>query len=305
MKLLCTSLILLLLLTSCSQESSSEYHTLSTEAKDSIVKAKVDSFKLRFSDEFKSVDYKFDKMGRILSNLKEQPLTTTIKMEKIVCGGYSDSCRFDSAYLGNILLKTTLLPDSTSYNQFGYLGDYEALDYYIKQQNMKSSTYKPTTMHLVDYLFPSALEELEQDFYNVKSVWEAKWYLILEVEEYQPPSSNYGGGALKGKWHVFNFREVEYLGSIPISAKNTVDFNPDLMDKTSVTTSKTSLTRLGSGQLLVTTKSITTESSTYHSAEDQFLQAQFDLHKNFKEECKNVLKENCINKEGKSSSIFY
>jgi len=295
----------IILLSSCSQENSSNNIKLSQQSQDSIITAKVDSFNHKFADKFLLLDAKFDKMRVLLTNLQSKPLASKIQMETIVCGGYSDSCRFNPDYLGNLIQQTVLLPDSTSYKQFGYLGSHEVLGLFRKQQEMKSNSYIPMAIKMANYSFKSVLEELQEDFFNVKSIWEAKWYVVLDIDKHEFPTSEYGGGSLKGKWHIFNFNEVEYMGSLDIIAENTPGFNPDLVEKKSETSSRTEMTRLTSGQHLVSTETTTSESSTYNSKENQYQQAGFNLHKNFKKQCKKILEENCLDKEGKSSYISY
>ena len=196
-----------------------------------------------------STAQKFEKIIQLSEqeNIKTLDFDQKLILDFPVCGGYSDTCRFQPENLCITLMKRTLKGEKNEFsgkNFTPYIIRYHLriFEYLYDRMNQQlDSTAK----------FPYITRDLNQDLYNARMIWEAPWFLLLEVTEYELPESAYSThGYIKGYWHFYDFKKADYLGSIPIESGISSDYTPPSTRDKQVEKTKTTQRYLPNGRTI-------------------------------------------------------
>jgi hypothetical protein len=246
-----------------------------------------------------SLNTKYIFIKEQLSSLEEKVIDSSqvFTINFPVFGGYSDSVRYQKEYLTNIFTLNDITLDSSMFDTYGYMGKNELKHLKNTQKKIELGEYK---IQQDDY--QSKMIQLTEDLYNLKTLWEAQYYLILDVKNQNPKQKE--RPYLIGKWHLFDFKQLKYLGTISFNGQQDSDFLPDLVHTTSTERQVMKTNYLPKGQRTYTQSTQTETSSTYTLEEDQIKEIWFNDYQNFVKESKNVLQVNFRNPNG-SAIINY
>lgn len=268
-----------------------------------MIEAQVDSFATARQDDFQVAQERYQKIVTWLQEPQVHTLDVDkkIKLDFPVCGGYSDSCRFPAEYLCLSFVKQDLLEGENPFSGKNFV-PYIHTDYYrifnrIQEGNYIAHQYAHTP-------FLSTLKEMRQDFYDVQMVWDPRWILVMDILSFQAPINEYGGGNMEGFWHLFDFKQGKYQGSIPIQAQNTPGFMPPTSREKTVEKTQTQEQYLPNGRR-ITNRTLVQEKQTEPlSSGDQYYYAQQNLLKNFKMATRKAFEDYFTNEKGETLYIF-
>lgn len=295
----------LLLFYSCEIPQNKQY---SKVEKDSIIQAKIKDFREKYHKELEQSENKFQKLISLLDSIKTSETYTELKVkDKIplkfpVCGGYSDSCRFISENMTMLMIDKVLKGEDNPFSGKN-LTPYEIVTHFRNLQKIQNKTYIATRFK--NSPFSYILKNLANDFYNLQMFWNAKYFLVLEVKNYEAPVSEFGGGNIRALWHFFDFKEdVKYKFSVEIEAKNTKNFSPPSTRDKQVTRTERQDKYLPNGRRITENKTVTETETEYLDDKTKYYYAEKNLYDNFKKVSMDVLNEFFTNERGERVYIF-
>ncbi|NJL13221.1 MAG: hypothetical protein HC913_09625 [Microscillaceae bacterium] len=281
---------------SCQFPQSAE---LSWEAQDSVLNTRIQAF-------IKTHAPEMDSTARRVARVQETLLKGTrfrfeakekIPLDFPVCGGYSDSCRYDTAHLALALLHYRFLPEQKTEDWSGKNFTHLASETQWRTwQALRGGNYQPTRFK--DSPFSDAEKNLANDLFNVQVIFEARWLLLLEIKEVKLPTS-LADGQMKGDWHIFEWPSATYRGSLAVDAANTEGYQAPLTRTEKVTKSKRSTRYDYRGRPNTRQETVTENQTTFTTEEQQRNATEGNLHRNFQEASRAVLWEYFVGLSGK------
>lgn len=297
----------LYVLTQCDLLGSNQ--SFSLEQRDSILNLGLKNFIDSKENILQNTEDKLNEILVILDTLKPKPLSINekIALKFPVCGGSSDSCRFDSPHLALILTNLMLIKEGENLiqqkNKWYSLTPHEVQGVLRNFWEVRKQSYKPINHQFKDTPFQSVLNKMTTNFYDLQMLFKAKWLLVLEIKNHQAPVSEYGGGSLEGNWHVFDFEERKYMGSMPLKAQNTPNFRPPTTTTKEV--EKIDEKQRYDGKRFTTDRTkVKTQEKTYTTQEQQYYYAQKNLLDNFQQIMRKTLNEHFSDEKGGEIHYF-
>ncbi len=257
--------------------------------RDSVLVADLKAFRQERASDLETTT---QKIGWILASLdtlkpKALPEKYQISLKFPACGGYSDSCRFDYPDLALSITKEQL---SQTKNEWHELTPHDIQRNVRNFWAIHTQEYRPINHQFKDTPFLSVQRQMTCDFYDVRMLFQAKWLLLLDIQEYKSPISEYGGGKMQGKWHIFDFQRAVYQGSILLQASNTSGFRPPQQTSKQVESIKE--TQRYDGKRFTTDRSkVVTQEQVATTQKQQYYYAEKNLLDNFKTQMQTALKQ--------------
>ncbi|MFK7787166.1 MAG: hypothetical protein AB8B56_18740 [Crocinitomicaceae bacterium] len=241
---------------------------------------------------------KYEKLINKISSIEYVELDTTNKLivSVPVFGGYSDSCRYDEDYLVTYFTLYDL--DTTIHHQFKE--HYNPIGYELRNLLKVARQVNDNNYPELSGSNKAKVEKITKDLHNLKVLRESKYLFILEIVEYRelpyrPYAKSSEASSAKASWHVFDFSELSYLGSIPFEADND-GFRP-LNTKTFTQTKHVTkriirpYTPSDHTVYLYETETVKETHSVRTSYEDKVNQAEYSFREKFTEAARRSIQE--------------
>lgn len=282
---------------SCQFPTSAE---LSWEAQDSVLNARIQAFLKTHEAEMDCTAWR---MARVQEVILKGPTFRFEVKEKMpldfpVCGGYSDSCRYDTAHLTLALLHYRFLPAQKTKDWSGKNFTHLASETQWRTwQALRAGNYQPTRFK--DSPFSYVEKNLANDLFNVQVIFKARWLLLLDIKEVKLPTS-LADGQMKGDWHIFEWPSATYWGSLEVEAGNTKGYQAPLTRTEKITTSKPSTRYDYRGRPSTQRETVTENQTTFTTEEQQKSATEGNLFRNFQEASRAVLRNHFSGPSGKT-----
>lgn len=293
---------LVLLLGACEQYTQK---SLTQAQKDSVLLSMLEKYSQVHQAKLKKTEERLSKIRTLLAAQKPQTLdfATKIPVRFPTCSGnFRDSCFFQSPNMALLVSKHQLEQAKTG-NDLYELINVDGNGLINAFWAVQDQSYRPIAANFKDTPFASVQKKMNADLYNVQLFFELKYLFVLELASHVPPINEYGGGTLKANYHIFDFQDAVYLGSMQIEAQNTPNFQPPTQTTKEVTKIE-ERTRFDGKRTITDRYNTKTQEKQATSQATQYYYAKQDLIRNFKKEVQQALNTSFCDEKDKSKNAF-
>ncbi len=288
----------------CSCEGLQEKRLTQTQ-KDSVLASMLTNYSQIHQEQLKKTEKNFSNINLQLATQKTKDLVFTKKAPvrfPTCSGNFRDSCFFQSSHMA-LLVSKEQLAQARLKSDLHTLINVDGNGLINTFWAVRDQSYRPIMANFQDTPFSSVEKQMYSDLYNVQLFFGLKYLFVLEVSLYSPPIDEYGGGRLKGYYHVFDFQQAAYLGSIAVSAENTADFQPPTQTTKEVTKIE-ERTRYDGKRIITDRYKTKNQEKQDLSPNAQYYYANQNLIRNFKESTKKLLNESFCNEKGDDIYLY-
>lgn len=201
---------------------------LSQTEKDSVLTNMLNDYATNNESQLNQTQDKLLQINNLLKTISPKPFDSTaqITLQFPICSGnYRDSCFFQSPNM-TLLISKEQLKQETINNDLHQLIQVDGNNLLRQFWAVQSRSYRPISANFQDTPFESVTKAMNNELYNLQLFFGLKYLFVLDVTLYTPPTNEYGGGQLNGRYHLFDFEKISYLGTLNISAQNTANYQP-------------------------------------------------------------------------------